>query len=90
MSARRAVAENVIFLATYACTNPGGSQFVVEVGKQKLEAATKATGSWTDFKPNAVGRVKLEEGRHELSVKAKQLVGEGVMNLKSIVLRPVK
>ena len=75
---------------TYACTAPGGSRYVVEVGDQQIEAETKATGTWTSFETQDLGTIRLTADRHILSVKAKSLHGEGVMNLKSIVLRPVK
>jgi len=73
---------------TYACTNPGGSRYAVEVAGQKLEGQVKPTGSWTDFKTEKIGSVKLSKDRHTLSVRAKNLVGEGVMNLRSVRLTP--
>jgi len=75
---------------TYACTAPGGSTYVVEVGDQRLEAKVQATGGWTDFQPRKLGRMKLSADRHTLTVRAKDLKSEGVMNLKSIVFTPVK
>jgi len=74
---------------TYACTEPAGSRYRLEIADQKLEATVKATGSWTSFQSVELGRVTLPEGRHKLAVRAENKVGEGVMNLKSIVLRPV-
>ncbi len=75
---------------TYACTPPGGSRYAVEVAGQKLETKTEPTGSWTQFETCKVGRLKLGADRHVLSVKAQSKAGEGVMNLKSIVLTPAK
>jgi len=75
---------------TYACTQPGGSEFSIEVAEQKLEGKVEATGSWTKFETRQLGTVQLSEDRHILTVKAKNLVGEGVMNLQSIILKPVK
>jgi alpha-L-fucosidase len=75
---------------TYACPQPGGSDFVVEVADHKLEGKVEATGDWTKFETKALGTVELGADRHILTVKAKNLVGEGVMNLKAIVLKPVK
>jgi alpha-L-fucosidase len=72
----------------YACTQPGGSQYVVELADQRFEAQVEATGSWTNFETRKLGTVKLGEDRHTLTVRAKDKVGEGVMNLKSIVLKP--
>jgi alpha-L-fucosidase len=75
---------------TYACTQPGGSGYTLEVGGQQLEGKVEATGGWTDFQTETLGTVKLDEDRHVLTVEAKNLVGEGVMNLQSIVLAPAK
>jgi len=75
---------------TYACTPPGGSEFTVEVGDQKLDGKVESTGSWTAFETKKLGRMKLGEDRHTLTVRAKDKVGEGVMNLQSIVLKSVK
>ncbi len=75
---------------TYACPAPGGSEYRVEVAEQRLEATVKPTGSWTSFESVGLGRVELPEGRHQLAVRAENKVGEGVMNLKSVVLRPVE
>jgi len=75
---------------TYACTQPGGSRYRIEVADQKLEATVKATGSWTAFESAHLGRIELPAGRHRLAVRALELKGEGVMNLRSIVLSPVE
>jgi len=75
---------------TYACPKPGGSRYRLEIADQKLEATVKATGGWTSFQSEKLGQIKLPEGRHHLAVRAVELKGEGVMNLKSIVLRPVE
>ena len=75
---------------TYACPNPGGSEFVVEVAEQKLNGKVQATGSWTAFQAENIGLIELPKGRANLIVRAKNLVGEGVMNLRSIALTPAK
>jgi alpha-L-fucosidase len=75
---------------TYACTQPGGSPYVVEVAEQQLEATVEPTGSWTKFDTRTLGTVTLSEDRHVLTVRAKDKVGEGVMNLQSIVLKPAQ
>jgi len=74
----------------YACTDPAGSDYVVEVGGQKLEAKVEPTGEWTDFKTFDIGKVTLTEDRHILTVKAKNLKSVGVMNLQSVELKPVE
>ncbi len=75
---------------TYACPDPAGSRYTVDVGGTKLAGVTESTGSWTHFETKSLGTVALSADRHILTVKAQSLRGEGVMNLKSIVLRPVQ
>jgi len=76
---------------TYAAYAGCTSQYVVGVADRELAGQVKVTGSWTSFETQKLGSVELAKtGRHTLTVKAKDLVGEGVMNLQSIVLRPVK
>jgi alpha-L-fucosidase len=74
----------------YACTAPGGTQYTVEVGDHVLNAETKSTGAWTSFQSVPLGTVTLTEDRHILTVKARNLKGEGVMNLQSVLLKPVE
>ena len=73
----------------YACTALGGSQYSVEVGGTTLDAQTEATGGWTNFESHSLGTVTLSADRHILTVKAKELKGEGVMNLQSVLLKPL-
>ena len=74
---------------TSACPDASaGSKYTVEVDNQKLSGEVPGTGDWTAFKQYTLGKVKLDEGRHTLTVKAENLVREGVMNLQSIVLKP--
>ncbi len=76
---------------TYACPDASaGSEYVVEVAGAKLEGKVEGTGDWTGFQTKKLGTVKLDQGRPNVSVKAKNLAKEGVMNVQSIVFRPVK
>lgn len=74
---------------TYACPPPGGSQYSIVVGDQRLDGKVRATGSWTQFEAEKLGQVRLQAGRQTVQVKPKNKVGEGVMNLQSIVFKPV-
>ena len=49
-----------------------------------------AFGRCTQFETVKLGTLELSADRHQLNVKAKNLVREGVMNLQSIVLQPVR
>ena len=76
---------------TYACPDvSAGSQYVIEIGGKTLSGKVKGTGSWTEFKTEKLGAVELPAERHTLSVKAKNLVGEGVMNVQSVAFKPAK
>jgi len=76
---------------TYSCAKgAGGSQFTVEVGKEKLVDTSKETGSWGTFKTFSLGRIKLAEtGKVTLAVRPKAKNWK-VIGLQSVVLRPVK
>lgn len=72
----------------YACeAGSGGSQYVVEVGDQRLQGTVASTGSWTVFRRVALGRVRGAELRN-LSVRALSKPGLAVMNLRSLSLIP--
>jgi len=81
---------------TYAC-QPGneGSTYDVALwrpGKgHSLEGKVEATGSWVDFRTVRLGRFTgVKTGRHTLSVRPITMPRGAVMNLKEIVLRPVR
>ncbi len=75
---------------TYACPDASaGSRYTVDVGGEKLSGTVEATGSWTAFKTVELGRIRIvEAGKHALAVRAQSLAGEGVMNLRSVALKP--
>jgi len=73
----------------YACEPPGGSRVEVEAAKQKLEAGVKATDGWGDFQTMSPGGITFDQpGTYSLTVRPLELKGEGVMNLRSVSLRP--
>lgn len=72
-----------------ASHNTGGSQFRVEFGDQLIEAATQNTGDWNRFAWQRVGLVQIDEaGAQILSLKPVEVVGEGLMGLAQMELRP--
>lgn len=76
---------------TLAC-EPGneGSSFEVLVGGQKLSGAVPATKGWNDFTALKLGTIELtEKGKVEVVVKPTKLAKLGVMNLRSVRLRPL-
>jgi len=77
---------------TYAAaTGSGGSEYVVAVGDQQVAGKIAATGSWTAFKAETLGKVTIEKaGKIAVSVTPKTKPGLAVMNLQSIILKPAK
>ena len=77
---------------TYACDNQtGGSIYSINVNKEKITGRIKGTGSWTSFIQKEIGEINLaEQDTYKLSVRVESMPKSAVMNLKSIVLRPVK
>jgi alpha-L-fucosidase len=77
---------------TFACDiGSEDSEYVVAVGDRKLTGKVKATGSWSTFEKVELGTMKIDKaGKCTLSVKATSKPNLAVMNLKSIVLKPVK
>ena len=75
----------------YACEPPGGSNYVIVVGDQKLAGTVKATNAWDDFATEKIGEVKIDKsGPVVVTVKpAGKLQGAGLMNLRSVTLKPV-
>jgi len=75
---------------TYACDKGvGGSEYSIEVDEQKLTGKISDTDSWTNYKTEKIGSVRIDKvGKHTLMVKPKTMPGFAVMNLKSIMLSP--
>lgn len=75
-----------------ACTDEdAGTAYTVQIGTQKLKAAAKASGGWTEFKKVDLGLVELAmPGRIEVTVAPDQKPAFAVMNLRSIQLMPVE
>jgi arylsulfatase A-like enzyme len=72
-------------------TGQGGSVVEFSVGEQKLEMTVEDTGGFQSFKPREVGKLSFDKsGRHMLTVKAKSKAKAAVMDLRQVVLRPVK
>ena len=69
----------------------GGAEVELSVGDQKQTFTVKDTGGFQAFEAREVGSFAFEKpGRHTLSMKAKSKPGVAVMDLRQIVLKPVK
>jgi len=68
-----------------------GSEYTVAVGKESVKSKVESTGGWQAYQTKNVGQISIPEcGVVELAVKALGKKGEGVMNLRSVTLKPVK
>jgi len=75
---------------TYACpAGNEGSEFTVGLESGgKVGGQVKATGSWTAFKPEALGQIELPAGRQTVAVRATTMPRGAVMNLQQVRLTP--
>jgi len=72
-------------------TGSGGAEVELAVGDERVTFTVKDTGGFQAFEARDVGTLKLEKaGRYTMSVKAKTKPGPAVMDLRQIVLKPVK
>jgi len=69
-----------------------GAEYVVRLGETtSVKSKVENTGSWTDFKTFTLGELHIEKGGGlRVSVEPESMPGYAVMNLRSVVLRPVK
>jgi alpha-L-fucosidase len=77
---------------TFACTQgAAGSEYTISVAEQELAGKVTDTGSWTNFATEKLGTLKITKaGTYTLSLKPKTMPGSAVMNLKSVMLVPIK
>jgi alpha-L-fucosidase len=79
---------------TYACDlTSAGNEYVVTVGGRKLTGRTTATRGWDDFGVLKAGRITIDTaGTALITVRpaGPKLNGAGLMNLRSIILKPAK
>lgn len=77
----------------YSCDpTSDGNEFVVDIAGQKLRGKVTATRDWEDFITVKLGSVRLEKSgptKVSISPVGPSLRGGGLMNLRSLVLKPV-
>lgn len=78
--------------ALVGCGNgSGGSRVAFRFGQQELLLNVEATGGFQQFVPRDLGEIELSKpGRHTLMVQPQSKPGPAVMDLRQVVLRPVK
>lgn len=68
-----------------------GGRYEVTLGDKKLEGLVSNTGSWSNFVKQRVGTVLVDKpGKQSLTIKPIEIVGEGLMDLKSVMIEPAK
>jgi len=72
------------------CGNAGGAEVNVEAGGQTLRFTVTGTGHFQNFAQRTIGIVELPAGRQTLAVKPQTKPGNAVMDLRRVVLRPVR
>ncbi len=68
----------------------GGAEVAVETGGKELVFTVQETGHFQQFIQRSIGQVDLPAGRQTLAVKPRTKPGAAVMDLRRVVLRPVK
>jgi arylsulfatase A len=68
----------------------GGAEVEFAVGEQKHKMTVKETGGFQKFIEREIGVLELKPGKHTLSVKPLTKPGVAVMDLRQVVLQPVK
>lgn len=68
----------------------GGAEVAVEVAGQTLSFTVLETGHFQSLILRNIGQVQLSAGKQTLAVKPKTKPGPAVMDLRRVVLRPVK
>jgi hypothetical protein len=66
----------------------GGSEVELSVDDQILPFTVQDTGGFQNFVPRVVGKVKLAEGKHRVTVKPKKTQGAAIMDLRQVMLKP--
>lgn len=75
--------------AEFACDPPAaGSTVVVRVGVAELSFRVTPTKSWRDFAVTEIGTLSLDPGFVRVVVKASDMPGGAVMNLRRILMLP--
>ncbi|MCZ2342573.1 MAG: sulfatase-like hydrolase/transferase [Bacteroidales bacterium] len=69
----------------------GGAEVAIVVGNETLRFTVKDTGGFQAFETREIGTITIEKpGRHTLTVAPQSKPGIAVMDLREIVLKPVR
>jgi alpha-L-fucosidase len=68
----------------------GGAPYAITIGNHEVHGKSIATKSWDDFTDVSPGTITIDQaGLARLSIKQLERHPEGVMNVRTIVLKPV-
>ena len=70
-------------------SNNGGSVVRLEVGSESLQWIVRDTGHFQNMIVENIGSMKLKAGNYRLAVRPQSKKGAAVMDIRSIVLRPI-
>ena len=68
----------------------GGAEVAVLIGEQALVFTVRDTGHFQSMIQLSIGQVELPTGTHKLAVKPRTKPGVAVMDLRRVVLRPIR
>ncbi|MCU0779600.1 MAG: alpha-L-fucosidase [Akkermansiaceae bacterium] len=75
----------------HACANGAGGELEIRLLDQILKVVIEPTGGWNEFHSKAVGRVTIgQAGLLSVHVRPLAIRGQGLVNLRSVILRPAK
>jgi len=78
-------------VATQCAAVSGGTDFVLEAAGRQLSAKAPQTSGWNKYQNVQLGRLEIKEaGTQEVKVRAKDAAHWKAINLRAIVLTPVK
>lgn len=74
----------------HAHAGPGGS-YKIETDGHDATVQVPDTGAWTTYRAERVARLQFSKpGKHTVTFKPVEIKGEGLVDLKSVELRPAK
>ncbi|MCH8043021.1 MAG: neutral/alkaline non-lysosomal ceramidase N-terminal domain-containing protein [Planctomycetes bacterium] len=75
----------------YACHNSNaGNRFVLSVGEAKLTGKVAGTGTWDNYQQVKIGQIELPAGASPLTVRSVGEIRSAMIDLRTIVLKPVR
>lgn len=83
---------NFDVVMNYSCSPASsGSEYSVSAGAESVTSKVAPTANWDDYQSAKIGTLRLEKaGPVNVAIKAINTSGHGVLNLRSIVLKPAE